>query len=104
MWERYCRGVDAIVFVLDASDQAKLSSAKTELYSLIEKPVLKGIPLLVLANKNDLQEAISVDEVIETLSLRSITDREVACYSISAKNSNNIDKVLEWLMKHAGSK
>jgi signal recognition particle receptor subunit beta len=65
---------------------------------------LKGIPLLVLANKNDLADAMKMEDVIESFSLRSITDREVACYSISAKNSNNIDKVLEWLMKHATSK
>jgi ADP-ribosylation factor-like protein 8 len=104
MWERYCRGVNAIVFVLDGADHAKISSAKTELHSLIEKPILKGIPLLVLANKNDLADSLSVDDVIESFSLRSIADREVACYSISAKNSNNIDKVLEWLMKHATSK
>ncbi|KAJ3257483.1 hypothetical protein HK103_004558, partial [Boothiomyces macroporosus] len=93
--------VNAIVYVVDAADHAKLPSSKTELHSLIERPVLRGIPLLVLGNKNDLPEALKVEELIETFGLRSITDREVSCYSISAKNSNNIDTVLNWLMKHA---
>jgi ADP-ribosylation factor-like protein 8 len=92
------------VFVLDAADHAKLASSKAELFSLIEKPVLRNIPLLVLANKNDLPEAMQVDDVIEAFGLRGITDREVACYSISAKNSNNLDNVLNWLMKHATAK
>ncbi len=101
MWERYCRGVNAIVFVLDSTDHAKIPSAKSELHSLLEKQVLVGIPLLVLGNKNDLPGALSVDEIIEQLDLASITQRQVSCYSISAKNSNNIDITLEWLTKHA---
>ena len=33
--------------------------------------------------------------------LKSITNREVSCYSISAKNQVNIDLTLQWLIKHA---
>jgi len=55
----------------------------------------------VLANKNDLPEAIGVEDVIDKLDLKSITGREVCCYAISAKNKVNIDITLEWLIKHA---
>jgi ADP-ribosylation factor-like protein 8 len=101
MWERYCRGVQCIVYVVDAQDQAKLSSSKTEFYSLIEKPILKGIPVLLLGNKMDLEGSLSAEELIELFGLRNLSEREVACYAISAKNSTNLDKVLSWLMKHA---
>jgi ADP-ribosylation factor-like protein 8 len=37
MWERYCRGVNCIVFVVDSNDLAKLESSKTELHSLLVK-------------------------------------------------------------------
>ena len=33
--------------------------------------------------------------------LRELTGRELCCYSISAKNFNNIDITMEWLVKHA---
>ncbi|KAJ8324112.1 hypothetical protein BDV3_002013 [Batrachochytrium dendrobatidis] len=104
MWERYCRGVNAIVYVVDSADHAKISSAKTELHSLLERPLLSGIPVLVLGNKNDLPDALSVEDLIEQLGLKSITNRQVSCYSISAKNSTNIDITIQWLMKHATSK
>jgi len=103
MWERYCRGVNAILFVVDASDHEKFESAKVELQSLLNKPALSSIPVLVLGNKNDLPEAIGVEEIIEKLDLKSITGREVCCYSISAKNQVNIDITLEWLIKHSKS-
>lgn len=89
---------------MDSADKSKFSSSRAELTTLIEKPVLCNIPLLVLANKNDLSDAATAEEVIEIFGLRDISDREVACYSISAKNSNNLDTVLNWLMKHATSK
>jgi ADP-ribosylation factor-like protein 8 len=102
MWERYCRGVNAIVFVMDAADHAKVPAAKTELHALLEKSQLNGIPLLVLGNKNDLPGALTSEQMVEQLGLNFITNREVASYSISAKNSVNIDVALNWLIKHAG--
>lgn len=101
MWERYCRGVSSIVFVVDAADKDKLEQAKKELLDLVEKPGLAGIPLLVLGNKNDLEGALTVDGLIEQLELKSIKGREVACYSVSALNITNIDKTMDWLIKHA---
>ncbi|TPX70012.1 hypothetical protein SpCBS45565_g02114 [Spizellomyces sp. 'palustris'] len=101
MWERYCRGVNAIVFVLDAADHDKIPAAKAELHQLLEKPQLINIPVLVLGNKNDLPNALTVEQVIDQLELRTINSREVACYSISAKNATNIDITLNWLIKHA---
>ncbi|GAA5833607.1 hypothetical protein JCM11251_003179 [Rhodosporidiobolus azoricus] len=94
IWERYCRGVNAIVWVLDSSDSATFPTARAELQSLLEKPELAGIPLLVLGNKNDVPEHASIDEIIKALGLRSIVNREVSVYSISAKSSRNIDITL----------
>lgn len=102
MWERYCRGVNAIVFVVDSCDSDKFEAARTELLNLLQKPQLMNIPLLVLGNKNDVQGALGVEQLIEMMQLKTITNREVSCYSISAKNQINIDLTLQWLIKHAG--
>ena len=67
MWERYCRGVNAIVYVVDAADSEKFNLSIKELNELLQKPTLAGIPLLVLGNKNDLPEAISAEELTERL-------------------------------------
>jgi ADP-ribosylation factor-like protein 8 len=101
MWERYCRGVNAIVFIVDSADVEALPVAKEELHALLEKPFLDGIPLLVLGNKSDLEEKLSVDELIEALDLKSISHREVSCYGISAKEETNLDAVLQWLVARA---
>ncbi|KAI9697099.1 MAG: hypothetical protein M1820_007914 [Bogoriella megaspora] len=100
MWERYCRGVNAIVrsFIVDSADRAALPVAKEELHLLLEKSALDGIPLLVLGNKSDLPDHCSVDELIAALNLRAVSHREVSCYGISAKEETNLDAVLQWLI------
>eukprot|EP00794_Sanderia_malayensis_P005930 gene5930-6616_t len=65
MWERYCRGVNCIVYMVDAADHDKLEQTKSELHSLLEKPQLIGIPVLVLGNKKDLPNALTEKELIE---------------------------------------
>eukprot|EP00052_Salpingoeca_macrocollata_P030713 m.320694 g.320694 ORF g.320694 m.320694 type:complete len:185 (-) comp24348_c0_seq1:81-635(-) len=101
MWERYCRGVNAIVYMVDAADPSKMDAAKQELHALLEKPALQGIPVLVLGNKNDLPNALGVEQLIEALNLKAIGSREVCCYSISCKSQVNIDITLQWLIKHS---
>ncbi|GLC35909.1 ADP-ribosylation factor-like protein 8A [Pleodorina starrii] len=101
LWERYCRGVQAIVFVVDAADVDSVPQAARELHALLEKPSLKGIPLLVLGNKNDLSGALSVAQLTDMMNLKALTDREVCIYSISCKRQNNIDITLDWLTRHA---
>ncbi|KAK0598661.1 hypothetical protein LWI29_036757 [Acer saccharum] len=77
MWERYCRGVSAIVYVVDAADRDSIPISRSELYELLTKPSLSGIPLLVLGNKIDKSEALSKQALVDQLGLESITDREV---------------------------
>ncbi|KAG6392704.1 hypothetical protein SASPL_146928 [Salvia splendens] len=101
MWERYCRGVTAIVYVVDAADRDSIPITRSELHDLLKKPTLAGIPLLVLGNKIDKSEALTEQPLIEQLGLNTIADREVCCYMISCKETVNIDIVMEWLIKHS---
>ena len=101
MWERYCRGVNAIVFIVDIADLDLLPVAKDELHALMRQSSLEGIPLLVLGNKSDLPDKATVDELIDALDLKTIGHREVSCYGISAKEETNLEAVIQWLMKWA---
>uniref|UniRef100_A0A8C9VJG4 ADP ribosylation factor like GTPase 8B n=1 Tax=Scleropages formosus TaxID=113540 RepID=A0A8C9VJG4_SCLFO len=67
MWERYCRGVNAIVYMVDAADREKVEPSRNELHNLLDKPQLQGIPVLVLGNKRDLPNALDEKELIEKI-------------------------------------
>eukprot|EP00354_Favella_ehrenbergii_P004947 CAMPEP_0170471372 /NCGR_PEP_ID=MMETSP0123-20130129/13600_1 /TAXON_ID=182087 /ORGANISM="Favella ehrenbergii, Strain Fehren 1" /LENGTH=74 /DNA_ID=CAMNT_0010738971 /DNA_START=378 /DNA_END=602 /DNA_ORIENTATION=- len=68
-----------------------MDESRRNLHALLDWPTLQGIPLLVLGNKNDLDGALTEEELIEELNLRRVQNRQVACFSISAKNSVNLD-------------
>jgi len=53
--------------VVDAADHVKLDMARNELRNLLEKPMLSGIPVLVLGNKNDLPNALTAEQLIDKL-------------------------------------
>ena len=44
MWERYCRGVNAIVYVVDAADAESSARAPHPLAPLLQLPMARGAP------------------------------------------------------------
>ena len=100
MWERYCRGVNAIVYMVDAADADKIEASRNELHNLLDRPQLAGIPILVLGNKRDLPGALDENGLIDKMNLNAIQDREICCYSVSCKEKDNIDITLQWLIAH----
>uniref|UniRef100_A0A8C5G029 ADP-ribosylation factor-like 8A n=1 Tax=Gouania willdenowi TaxID=441366 RepID=A0A8C5G029_GOUWI len=97
MWERYCRGVSAIVYMVDAADPEKIEASKNELHNLLDKPQLQGIPVKGPPGALDEKENLS-----------AIQDREICCYSISCKEKDNIGKTHThcrgWLIQHSRTK
>jgi hypothetical protein len=56
LWRHYLTGAQALVFVVDSSEERRIKEAKEELVKILEHPDMEGVPLLVLANKQDLEE------------------------------------------------
>ncbi|XP_065161701.1 ADP-ribosylation factor-like protein 4A isoform X2 [Atheta coriaria] len=57
LWKSYTRCTDGIVFVLDSVDVERMEEAKMELIRTVKSPENSGVPILVLANKQDLPSA-----------------------------------------------
>jgi len=96
-WEKYCRLSDVIIYVVDSVDLSSMEEARKQLHDLLSWPSLEGIPLLLLGNKNDVEGALTEEELIEELNLRRLQNRSVACFSVSAKDQTNLDITMEWL-------
>eukprot|EP00057_Strongylocentrotus_purpuratus_P016072 XP_011670546.1 PREDICTED: ADP-ribosylation factor-like protein 3 [Strongylocentrotus purpuratus] len=75
------------------------SSPPKELAHLLEEEKLGGVPLLVLANKQDLVGAAPPDEIAEGLNLHTIRDRVWQIQACSAITKEGIEKGMDWLVK-----
>ena len=60
---RYYTEAHALLYVVDASDPLRMDESRDVLRSLLATPDLTGIPLLVLANKQDAPGAVTPHEV-----------------------------------------
>ena len=83
-WGRYTRGCDVIIYVVDAHAFDTIPLARKELHRLLEDRELATTPLLVLANKIDLEPHISEAELIRELNLDYIVDNPWIVIPISA--------------------
>ncbi|KAF9764509.1 ADP-ribosylation factor-like protein 8 [Nosema granulosis] len=98
-WDYYYRRCDVLLYCVDLTWPDEMwERAKEELRSLLYRNIWMKKNLLVLGTKNDLEEALECKDMILKLDLLSITDREIACYSVSAKEGTNVDIIKPWLM------
>ncbi|XP_016380953.1 ADP-ribosylation factor-like protein 11 [Sinocyclocheilus rhinocerous] len=74
-WKYYLEGCKVLVFVVDSSDHARMGEAQKALKKILSNEHFKGVPLMVLANKKDLPNSMTIREVSTLLELDSCTDR-----------------------------
>ena len=60
---------------------------------------LKGVPLMVYANKQDLPGAISLSEITDRLQLTNLRDREWYIQATVAKEGHGLYEGMDWLSK-----
>ena len=61
-WSAYYSKAHAVVFVVDATDRRRLQEISVALRALLDEEALLGLPLLLLANKQDLPNALQAHE------------------------------------------
>lgn len=73
IWRQYLQGIAGLVFVVDSADASRIPEAHSCLQALIREPLLSGVPIAVVGNKQDLADAVSINELEELLNLRSLS-------------------------------
>ncbi|XP_034399497.1 ADP-ribosylation factor-like protein 9 [Cyclopterus lumpus] len=74
-WRRYLSRALLLVFVVDSSNPALFPVAKTHLHELLASE--PRLPLMVLANKQDLPGSCGITDLHEALSLSEVGDRRL---------------------------
>merc|ERR1711976_906973 len=74
-WRYYLDDCKALVFVVDSSDPGRMPEAQKALKRVLSDEKLRGIPLMVLANKKDLPNSMTIREISTQLDLPSHSER-----------------------------
>eukprot|EP00959_Pyramimonas_sp_CCMP1952_P286298 5986553-Pyramimonas_sp.AAC.2 len=69
IWEKYYAEAHAVIFVVDATEADRFEDVKSAFNKAISSKDLKGAPVLVLANKMDLQTGQNVLEMEKVIGI-----------------------------------
>ncbi|CAD6231888.1 GSCOCG00001636001-RA-CDS [Cotesia congregata] len=97
-WKNYFEATDGIIWVVDSADKLRLEDCKAELHKLLQEERLLGASLLVLANKQDLPGALSLDEIAEILNLKVIKSHHWKIFNTSAITAENLLNAVNWIV------
>ncbi len=72
LWRHYFDACDGLFYVIDSSDVERVGEAAEELHGILEYESMHGVPVVILANKQDLPNAMSCTELVRKLGLEKL--------------------------------
>ena len=93
----YYNNTDGLIFVVDSSDIDRIEEAKKELSMFLEEEELRDCAVLLMANKQDLNCAISPNEIANKLGLETL-NRKSLVQGTSAVTGEGLKEGLDWIV------
>ena len=97
LWQHYFEEATGVAFVIDASDRDRFGIVKDEIQRLMTHEDLAEKPFLFLANKQDLPNAASSEELIEQLELKRDVHTRWHMVECCALKNERVQIGFEWL-------
>lgn len=99
-YPHYYDNTDALIYFVDCapSGRDRLEESKALLGTILSDPRVKGLPLLLFANKQDLDDALYVDEV-ESQFEAVLGSHHYHIQASSSRDSASLHAGLDWLIE-----
>ena len=99
LWKHYFHNTEGLVYVVDSADKERLSEAKEELFWILDSDEMRGVPVVVLANMQDLPSAVQPSEVANRLGLPSVRTHQWFIQGTCAVSGDGLLTAMEELGK-----
>ena len=96
VWDVYFVNTDAIIYVID-THETNYEESKKQFYKLLENEALKNTVILIYANKQDLQGAKGVNEIMQIYEFDKIKDHIWHIQPCSAQTGEGLVTGMKWL-------
>ena len=101
LWEDYVCESSAVLFLIDAVDSNRFEEAGFELDALIGEKIVEGLPVAILLNKCDLEEAASTADICERIqydALRKMQgDDKISVFRMSVLRGEGYQAAFRWV-------
>jgi ADP-ribosylation factor-like protein 2 len=106
-WRNYFEQTDGLIWVVDSADRIRLEACRTALEELLQQDKLAGASLLIFANKQDIQGAMSSQEIASVLGLETneaYKNRHWSIQSCSAVTGEGLVAGMDWVVNDIASR
>ncbi|KFU90700.1 ADP-ribosylation factor-like 11, partial [Chaetura pelagica] len=93
-WPGYLEDTDTLIFVLDSTDTARLPEAAAALEGALRHPSMAGVPVLLLANKQEVPGALAPAELGERLRRGRLEEQHWVLLGGSARTGQGLQEAL----------
>lgn len=99
LWRHYhfTAGAKVLIYVVDSSDRMRVEQAQHELHYILPNEELREAILLVYANKQDLPNAMTVDELKDHMKLNGITSHKWHIQPTCATERKGVLEGINWV-------
>ena len=97
LWKHYYQNTQGLIFVVDSNDKDRIEEAAEELKKMLNEDELKDCTVLVMANKQDLNTALSPNEITQKLELQGLKGRKWLVQGTSAVTGQGLKEGLDWM-------
>ena len=106
LWRHYYQGTQGLIFVVDSNDHdpERIFAAHDELHKMLAEEELRNASVLILANKQDLPQAMSVSEMTERLGLCNLRNHKWNLQATCAISGDGLYEGLDWLANNISIK
>ena len=101
LWGTLMKGASAIIFVIDSSDRLRIEEAKAELWNVLLDPQYPDAPLLIVANKQDIPGAMTIEEIILANNLNNLEKMGSRSWHIQptvATTGQGVEEAIHWIV------
>ncbi|XP_072169944.1 ADP-ribosylation factor-related protein 1-like [Diadema setosum] len=100
LWDKYYAESHGVIYVVDSSDPDRLGESRIAFEHMLESDALIGVPLLVLANKQDVEGCAPVSEVKKEFNKTAKLIGHRACHMqpVSALTGEGVNEGIDWLV------
>ncbi|XP_055915610.1 ADP-ribosylation factor-related protein 1 [Eupeodes corollae] len=101
LWDKYYEECHGVIYVIDSNDRDRMEESKLIFDTMIKNDHLSGVPLLVLANKQDLPDVMGVREIKPVFQQAGehIGRRDCLIMPVSALTGEGVDEGIQWLVE-----
>ena len=97
LWRHYFIGCEGLIYVVDSSDKSRFAEAQNELEWILDSDEMSGVPLVILANKQDLPQAVSPADLSGKLGLDKVRNRKWHIQGTSALSGEGVFQAMQEL-------